>query len=165
MGVYINLGQREGSVAIKITQPRAIQRRSYCEWRILDVCRTTDSLPVHFNFIRARDGSGGSRGFSEARTLFNSPLRLAAAAAPLSHISKHHTAFAIEGADRTITGLRQHSDLQRDTVVFGEGETTRTLPLHPFEGRLDLVLLDGPHAYALPQLDFVYLFPQVRAGG
>jgi hypothetical protein len=86
------IGQREGSVAIKITQPRAIQRRSYCEWRILDVCRTTDSLPVHFNFIRARDGSGGSRGFSEARTLFNSPLRLAAAAAPLfvSHQQTPH---------------------------------------------------------------------------
>ena len=83
----------------------------------------------------------------------------------LSHISTHHTSFAIEGADRTITGLRQYSDFRPDTVIFVEGETKRTLPLHLFEGRLDLVLLDGPHAYPLPQLELVYLFPQVRVGG
>jgi len=83
----------------------------------------------------------------------------------LSHVSKHHTAFAIEGADRTITGLSQHADFRPDTVVFVEGETRRTLPLHVFEGRLDLALLDGPHAYPLPQLEFAYLFPQIRAGG
>jgi Methyltransferase domain len=83
----------------------------------------------------------------------------------LSHISKHHTAFAVEGADRTITGLSQFPGFRGDRVVFVEGETKRTLPLHLFEDRLDLALLDGPHAYPLPQLEFAYLFPQVRAGG
>src|ERR1700678_1508149 len=81
------------------------------------------------------------------------------------HLSKHHTAFAIEGADRTITGLRQKSDFRHDAVVFIEGESKHALPLHPFENRLDLALLDGPHAYPLPQLEFAYLFPQVREGG
>jgi hypothetical protein len=83
----------------------------------------------------------------------------------LSHTSKHHTVFAIEGAERTITGVRHHSDFRPDNVVFIEGETKCTLPLHSFEGRLDLALLDGPHAYPLPQLEFVYLFPQIRTGG
>ena len=83
----------------------------------------------------------------------------------LSHISKHHIAFAIEGENQTITGLRQHSDFRAETVVFVEGETKRTLPLHRFDGPLDLALVDGPHAYPLPQLEFVYLFPHVRAGG
>ncbi len=46
-----------------------------------------------------------------------------------------------------------------------EGETRRTLPLYTFADRLDLVLLDGPHAYPLPQLEFVYLYPQVKVGG
>ena len=50
-------------------------------------------------------------------------------------------------------------------MVFVEGETKRTLPLHRFDGPLDLALVDGPHAYPLPQLEFVYLFPHVRAGG
>jgi len=83
----------------------------------------------------------------------------------LSQISKHHTAFAIEGTDQTITGLRQHSDFRPEAVVFVEGETKRTLPLYTFDGRLDLALLDGPHAYPLPQLEFAYLFPQIKEGG
>jgi len=83
----------------------------------------------------------------------------------LSHLSKHHTAFAIEGTDQTITGLRQNADFRPDTVVFVEGETRRTLPIYPFESRLDLALLDGPHAYPLPQLEFAYLFPYVKEGG
>ena len=83
----------------------------------------------------------------------------------LSQLSEQHTAFAIEGPNRTIAEVRKHPDFRSDTVVFVEGETKRTVPLHSFERRLDLVLLDGPHAYPLPQLEFVYLFPQVRVGG
>jgi hypothetical protein len=83
----------------------------------------------------------------------------------LSQISGHHTAFALEGPDQTISELRAHVDLRSDHVVFVEGETRCTLPLHEFADRLDLVLLDGPHAYPLPQLEFVYLFPQMRVGG
>jgi hypothetical protein len=83
----------------------------------------------------------------------------------LSHISAHHTAFAIEGAERTITKLRQHPDLQAGHVLFVEGETKHTLPRQQFEGPLDFVLLDGPHAYPLPQIEFLHLFPQVRIGG
>lgn len=82
-----------------------------------------------------------------------------------SQISKHHTAFAIEGTDQTITGLKQHPDFHAETVSFVEGETKRTLPPYAFERRLDLALLDGPHAYPLPQLEFAYLFPQIREGG
>jgi hypothetical protein len=83
----------------------------------------------------------------------------------LSQLSEHHTAFALEGTDRTITELRTHCDLRGDRVAFVEGETKSTLPQHVFTDRLDLVLLDGPHAYPLPQLEFVYLFPHLRVGG
>ncbi len=88
----------------------------------------------------------------------------------LSRLSQRHTTFAIEGENQTITRLREHPDLRRETVIFVEGETRRTLPLHyfekqHFEDQLDIVLLDGPHAYPLPQLEFVYLFPHVRPGG
>ncbi|HET8549301.1 MAG TPA: class I SAM-dependent methyltransferase [Bryobacteraceae bacterium] len=83
----------------------------------------------------------------------------------LSHLSARHTAFAIEGADRTITELRAHPDLRSDHVTFIEGETKCTVPVHVFASELDLVLLDGPHAYPLPQLEFVYLFPRVSVGG
>jgi precorrin-6B methylase 2 len=83
----------------------------------------------------------------------------------LSHASDRHTAFAIDGKDRTISELRKQSDLRTGKVTFVEGETKDTLPRYRFEGELDLVLLDGPHAYPLPQIEFAYLFPWIRLGG
>lgn len=83
----------------------------------------------------------------------------------LSRASQRHTVFAIEGSDRTISTLQQHPKLNRESVVFVEGETKLTLATHSFPAQLDLALLDGPHAYPLPQLEFVYLFPRVKVGG
>jgi len=83
----------------------------------------------------------------------------------LSHASDQHIAFAIEGKDRTITELRRRSDLRTENVIFVEGETKDTLPGYQFGGEVDLVLLDGPHAYPLPQIEFAYLFPRIRPGG
>jgi len=83
----------------------------------------------------------------------------------LSHASGRHTAFAIEGSDQTITELRKQTDLQTEKVIFVEGETRDTLPSYRFEDNLDLVLLDGPHAYPLPQLELAYLLPWIRLGG
>ena len=83
----------------------------------------------------------------------------------LSQASEQHTAFAVEGPDRTISELRKHNDLLTGHVLFVEGDTKQTLPRHDWQGELDLVLLDGPHAYPLPQLEFVYLFPRIKLGG
>src|SRR6185295_10038626 len=83
----------------------------------------------------------------------------------LSQTSDRHTAFAIEGENQTITELRKHVDLRIEHVTFVEGETKDTLPGHVFPDELDLLLLDGPHAYPLPQLEFAYLFPHLRVGG
>jgi precorrin-6B methylase 2 len=83
----------------------------------------------------------------------------------LSHASDRHIAFAIEGSDATITELRKQNDLRSENVTFVEGETKDTLPAYQFETELDLVLLDGPHAYPLPQIEFAYLFPRIRLGG
>jgi precorrin-6B methylase 2 len=83
----------------------------------------------------------------------------------LSHASDRHTAFAIDGKDRTIAELQMQKDLRAGKVSFVEGETKDTLPQYRFEGELDLVLLDGPHAYPLPQIELAYLFPWIRLGG
>lgn len=83
----------------------------------------------------------------------------------LSHASDSHIAFAIEGKDWTITELRKQGDLRNENVTFVEGETKHSLPGYRFEGQMDLLLLDGPHAYPLPQIEFAYLFPALRLGG
>jgi hypothetical protein len=83
----------------------------------------------------------------------------------LSHASDRHTAFAVEGEDRTISLLRTHGDLRAERVLFVEGETKTTVPQYQFEAELGLVLLDGPHAYPLPQIEMAYLLPWIRLGG
>src|SRR6266571_3169376 len=72
----------------------------------------------------------------------------------LSHASDRHLSFAIEGGDGTISELRKNQNLRADNVTFVEGETRHTVPAHPFDTELDLALLDGPHAYPLPQIEF-----------
>jgi len=83
----------------------------------------------------------------------------------LSNASRRHTVFAIEGANQTLTELHKHVDLRQENVIVIEGDSRFTVPGCRFEGALDLVLLDGPHAYPLPQIEFAYLFPHIRAGG
>ena len=83
----------------------------------------------------------------------------------LSRASDRHIAFAIEGADRTITELGKHIDLRTESVIFVEGETKDTLPGYHLEHELDVALLDGPHAYPLSQIEFAYLYPRIRLGG
>jgi hypothetical protein len=65
----------------------------------------------------------------------------------LSHASARHIAFAIEGENQTISELRRQSEFRPESVTFIEGESKQTLPEYRFEEQLDLVLLDGPHAY------------------
>jgi hypothetical protein len=83
----------------------------------------------------------------------------------LSRVSRHHTVFAIEGEHQTITELSQRPDVARGRVVFVPGQTKDTIPGHRFPDELDLVLLDGPHAYPLPQIEYAYLFPHLKRDG
>jgi len=83
----------------------------------------------------------------------------------LSHASNRHIAFALQGENQTINQLRGQADLRSDNVMFVEGKTIHTLPGYAFEEELDLVLLDGPHAYPMPQVEFAYLFPRIKVGG
>src|SRR5690349_19831067 len=83
----------------------------------------------------------------------------------LSHLSDRHVAFAIEGENHTVSELGRNEDLMTERVVFVEGDSKDTLPGYRFDVELDLVLLDGPHAYPRPQLEFAYIFPQLKVGG
>ena len=54
--------------------------------------------------------------------------------------------------------------LTQGIVDFVVGPTQSTLPGIRLPS-LDLVFLDGPHAYPFPQLEYYYFYPHVRAGG
>lgn len=76
----------------------------------------------------------------------------------LSHLSPHHTVFAVD-AGQSITRVKTSHLFNAGTTTFVEGPTQRTLPVHTFAGPHQLVLIDGPHGYPFPDLEYFYLYP------
>ena len=82
----------------------------------------------------------------------------------LSHLSQHHTVFAADEGSGSIANVRRSPLLRQSTVTFIEGPTQKTLPQHHFTHRLQLVLIDGPHAYPFPDLEYYFLYPHLDIG-
>lgn len=79
-----------------------------------------------------------------------------------SHLSKHHTVFALDEGDSLSMPLNSPL-LRKEAVTVVEGPSQRTLPGHEFK-RLQLALIDGPHAYPFPELEYYYIYPHLDAG-
>lgn len=85
----------------------------------------------------------------------------------MSHISQHHTVFCIDdtGGANSLMKVRESCLLKRDRVEFVLGPTQQTLPRHTFEHPLQLVLIDGPHGYPFPELEYYFFYPHLAEGG
>jgi hypothetical protein len=75
-----------------------------------------------------------------------------------SHLSKHHTVFALDDGTDSLRAVQRSPFLRPGVVVFVEGPTQITLPAHSFDNKLQLVLIDGPHAYPFPDLEYYYVY-------
>ena len=73
-----------------------------------------------------------------------------------SHLSRRHTVFAVDDGTESIRAVQTSPLLRQNVVTFVEGPTQLTLPSHRFE-KLQLVLIDGPHANPFPDLEYYYL--------
>jgi hypothetical protein len=78
-----------------------------------------------------------------------------------SHVSEDHTVFAVDSGTGSIRSIESSPLLRREAVTFVEGPTQVTLPIHTFVNRLQLVLLDGPHGYPFPDLEYYYTYPHL----
>lgn len=89
----------------------------------------------------------------------------------LSHASKRHVVFAVDvppGEDpdkHSLNKVRSSPLLKEDVCEFVIGSTQTTLPGFHFDREFDLVLLDGPHGYPFPDLEYYYFYPHIKAGG
>ena len=81
-----------------------------------------------------------------------------------SRFSRVHTVFAFNEFG-VFERLRVADLIGPAKLEFVEGPTQRTLPQYRFQTVLDAVLLDGPHAYPFPDLEYFYFYPQIRSGG
>lgn len=85
-----------------------------------------------------------------------------------SHLSPHHTVFAKDQFGdfdvHSMAAVREAELFNAPTTQFIEGATQQTLPVYSFQHPLDLVLIDGPHGYPFPDLEYFYFYPHLRPG-
>jgi len=82
----------------------------------------------------------------------------------LSQLSDAHTVFAVD-AGGSISKVKGSALFNPRTTTFVDGPTQRTMPAHHFPHRHQLVLIDGPHGYPFPDLEYYFLYPTIDTGG
>jgi precorrin-6B methylase 2 len=81
-----------------------------------------------------------------------------------SHLSQHHTVFALDEGNESISNIRYNPLLRTSAVTFVEGPTQKTLPTHQFPEPLQAALIDGPHGYPFPDLEYYFVYPHLETG-
>jgi len=79
-----------------------------------------------------------------------------------SHLSRHHTVFALDDGESLSMPLRSHL-LRKDVVTAIEGPSQLTLPKHQFKP-LQLALIDANHAFPFAELEYYYIYPHLETG-
>jgi hypothetical protein len=82
----------------------------------------------------------------------------------LSNLSEEHVVFAIEGDNRVISRVGRSRYFRGQSTRFVEGPTQLELPRYHFARPIDLALLDGPHAFPFPQLEYYAVYPHLSPG-
>lgn len=86
-----------------------------------------------------------------------------------SNISQHHTAFCLDDhdyGDQSSIGYFEKSNLAKPAnVEWVLGPTQVTLPVYTHGDPYDCVLIDGPHGYPFPDMEYYYFYPLIKPGG
>src|SRR5262249_44714718 len=80
------------------------------------------------------------------------------------HLSNRHLVFAYDGGSNSIDAVRSSPLLNPAVVEFIEGPTQKTLPRFTFPGLAQFALIDGPHAYPFPDLEYYYIYKVLKKG-
>lgn len=80
----------------------------------------------------------------------------------LSNLSADHTVFTI--ANDSLQAALDSPLTRRERIHVVPGPTQLTLPGHEFAAPLDLALLDGPHGYPFPDLEYFFVYPHLATG-
>ena len=89
----------------------------------------------------------------------------------LSHLSADHVVFARDvknnenAQTNTLERVMRSPLLNKSHMTLVEGPTQVTLPAYKFTHRLQLALIDGPHGYPFPDLEYYYFYQQLDPGG
>ena len=81
-----------------------------------------------------------------------------------SHLSQNHKVFALDAGNKSISSVNAHSLFNAEVVEFIEGPSQKTLPQYSFNHKIQVALIDGPHGYPFPDLEYYYLYPHLDEG-
>ena len=81
-----------------------------------------------------------------------------------SHLSANHEVFALDCGD-SIARVKTSCLFNSKSVTYIEGPSQLTLPRHVFSHKLQIALIDGPHGYPFPDMEYYYFYPQIEPGG
>jgi len=82
-----------------------------------------------------------------------------------SHLSACHKVFSLDSGTGSVRNVQESALFNAAAVEYVEGPTQRTLPAYDFAQQLDIALLDGPHGYPFPDLEYYFVYPHLRSGG
>jgi hypothetical protein len=81
-----------------------------------------------------------------------------------SHISENHLVFTLNDGN-SLSVVKESPLLNRSAVQFVEGPSLCSLPSYQFTQPLSIVMLDGPHGYPFPDVEYYYTYPHIKQGG
>jgi hypothetical protein len=81
-----------------------------------------------------------------------------------SHLSSNHLVFA-KDVGKSVSQVKVSPLFKAQTVTFMEGPTQGSLPNYRFTHKVQIALIDGPHGYPFPDLEYYYFYPLLEAGG
>lgn len=81
-----------------------------------------------------------------------------------SYLSADHIVFAKDDG-RSISQVKRSNLFNPKNVTFIEGPSQRTLPQYNLSHKVQIALIDGPHGYPFPDLEYYYLYPITEEGG
>jgi predicted O-methyltransferase YrrM len=86
----------------------------------------------------------------------------------LSRIAKRHKVFCYDdralGARSSVAYFTNCPATRLENVETVFGPTQATLPKYDDHAAYDLALIDGPHGYPFPDLEYYFLYPHLKTG-
>jgi hypothetical protein len=85
----------------------------------------------------------------------------------LAAYSRSHVVFAYDDREHdgsSVLLAQNFPGFNAANVRWVFGPTQKTLPTWNFEAPLDFALLDGPHGYPFPDLEYFFIYPHLRQG-
>ncbi|MCI5221090.1 MAG: class I SAM-dependent methyltransferase [Candidatus Electrothrix sp. AR4] len=80
-----------------------------------------------------------------------------------SQISERHLSFALD-VGKSLTRVRESPLFRQESTELVVGSTQQTIPAYNFTEKLQVALIDGPHGYPFPELEYYYIYQHLDIG-